>query len=188
MLSAISASGALLFAADAAIRKISKSGGTLFGTRRCLQSLVCYTLVPADAEKGLRADAASTCSAAEGCADGRGNQRFLPTQRRLAEEPMVYVLLPAAAAFFLSGRNCVNLTRFLFTVSGAFFPSVVCPCSFAPHVPAVQSWGSAPAEYAWWLLRPLCSENRSPCRLVCTEPEAVVPLRNLQSVLVGIPA
>ena len=26
-----------------------------FGTRLCLQSLVCYTLVPADAEKGLRA-------------------------------------------------------------------------------------------------------------------------------------
>ena len=25
-----------------------------FGTRLCLQSLVCYTLVPADAEKGLR--------------------------------------------------------------------------------------------------------------------------------------
>ena len=29
----------------------------LFGTRLCLQSLVCYTLVPADAEKGLRAKA-----------------------------------------------------------------------------------------------------------------------------------
>ena len=27
-----------------------------FGTRLCLQSLVCYTLVPADAEKGLRAN------------------------------------------------------------------------------------------------------------------------------------
>ena len=31
-----------------------------FGTRLCLQSLVCYTLVPADAEKGLRAAPAST--------------------------------------------------------------------------------------------------------------------------------
>ena len=59
-----------------------------FGTRLCLQSLVCYTLVPADAEKGLREAPASTCSVAEGCADGH----FLPTQRRLAEEPMVYVL------------------------------------------------------------------------------------------------
>ena len=29
----------------------------LFGTRLCLQSLVCYTLVLADAEKGLRAKA-----------------------------------------------------------------------------------------------------------------------------------
>ena len=29
----------------------------LFGTRLCLQSLVCYTLVQADAEKGLRAKA-----------------------------------------------------------------------------------------------------------------------------------
>ena len=44
-----------------------------FGTRLCLQSLVCYTLVPADAEKGLRAAPASTCSAAEGCVDGRGS-------------------------------------------------------------------------------------------------------------------
>ena len=44
-----------------------------FGTRLCLQSLVCYTLVPADAEKGLREAPASTCSAAEGCADGRGS-------------------------------------------------------------------------------------------------------------------
>ena len=44
-----------------------------FGTRLCLQSLVCYTLVPADAEKGLRKVPASTCSAAEGCADGRGS-------------------------------------------------------------------------------------------------------------------
>ncbi len=44
-----------------------------FGTRLCLQSLVCYTLVPADAEKGLREVPASTCSAAEGCADGRGS-------------------------------------------------------------------------------------------------------------------
>ena len=43
-----------------------------FGTRLCLQSLVCYTLVPADAEKGLREAPASTCSAAEGCADGHG--------------------------------------------------------------------------------------------------------------------
>ena len=43
------------------------------GTRFCLQSLVCYTLVPADAEKGLRANAASACSAAEGCADGHGS-------------------------------------------------------------------------------------------------------------------
>ena len=42
-----------------------------FGTRLCLQSLVCYTLVPADAEKGLREAPASTCSVAEGCADGR---------------------------------------------------------------------------------------------------------------------
>ena len=33
---------------------------------------MCYTLVPADAEKGLRANAASTCSVAEGCADGHG--------------------------------------------------------------------------------------------------------------------
>jgi len=41
-----------------------------FGTRLCLQSLVCYTLVPADAEKGLRANTASTCSVAEGCAGG----------------------------------------------------------------------------------------------------------------------
>ena len=44
-----------------------------FGTRLWNQSLVCYTLVPADAEKGLRANAASTCSVAEGCADGRGS-------------------------------------------------------------------------------------------------------------------
>ena len=48
-----------------------------FGTRLCLQSLVCYTLVPADAEKGLREVPASTCSAtcsvAEGCADGHGS-------------------------------------------------------------------------------------------------------------------
>jgi len=44
-----------------------------FGTRLCLQSLVCYTLVPADAEKGLREVPASTCSAAEECADGRGS-------------------------------------------------------------------------------------------------------------------
>ena len=44
-----------------------------FGTRLCLQSLVCYTLVPADAEKGLREVPASTCSVAEGCADGRGS-------------------------------------------------------------------------------------------------------------------
>ena len=43
------------------------------GTRLCLQSLLWYTLVPADAEKGLRAAPASTCSAAEGCADGRGS-------------------------------------------------------------------------------------------------------------------
>ena len=43
------------------------------GTRLCLQSLVCYTLVPADAEKGLRKAPASTCSVAEGCADGRGS-------------------------------------------------------------------------------------------------------------------
>ena len=35
-----------------------------------LQSRVCYTLVPADAEKGMRANAASSCSVAEGCADG----------------------------------------------------------------------------------------------------------------------
>ena len=149
MLPAMPASGVLLFAANAAIRKIPKSSGMLFGTRLCLQSLVCYTLVPADAEKGLREAPASTCSVAEGCADGRGSQRFLPTQRRLAEEPMVYVLLPAAAAFFLSGRNCVNLTRFHFTVSGVFSHAVVCPCSFAPHAPAVWSLESAPAEYAW---------------------------------------
>lgn len=32
-----------------------------------------YTLVPADAEKGLREAPASTCSVAEGCADGRGS-------------------------------------------------------------------------------------------------------------------
>lgn len=38
-----------------------------------LQSLVCYTLVPADAEKGLREAPASTCSATEGCADGHGS-------------------------------------------------------------------------------------------------------------------
>ena len=44
-----------------------------FGARLCLQSLVCYTLVPADAEKGLRKAPASTCSVAEGCADGRGS-------------------------------------------------------------------------------------------------------------------
>ena len=48
-----------------------------FGTRLCLQSRVCYTLVPADAEKGLREVPASTCSAtcsvAEGCADGHGS-------------------------------------------------------------------------------------------------------------------
>ena len=44
-----------------------------FGTRLCLQSLVCYTLVPADAEKGLREVPASTCSVAEGCADGHGS-------------------------------------------------------------------------------------------------------------------
>jgi len=44
-----------------------------FGTRLCLQSLVCYTLVPADAEKGLREVPASTCSVAEECADGRGS-------------------------------------------------------------------------------------------------------------------
>ena len=44
-----------------------------FGTRLCLQSLVCYTLVPADAEKGLREAPASTCSVAEGCADGHGS-------------------------------------------------------------------------------------------------------------------
>ena len=44
-----------------------------FGTRLCLQSLVCYTLVPADAEKGLRANTASTCSVAEGCAGGHGS-------------------------------------------------------------------------------------------------------------------
>ena len=44
-----------------------------FGTRLCLQSLVCYTLVPADAEKGLREAPASTCSVAEGCADGQAN-------------------------------------------------------------------------------------------------------------------
>ena len=48
-------------------------GAAPFGTRLCLQSLVCYTLVPADAEKGLRAAPASTCSMAEGCADGRGS-------------------------------------------------------------------------------------------------------------------
>ena len=29
------------------------AGSTPVGTRFCLQSLVCYTLVPADAEKGL---------------------------------------------------------------------------------------------------------------------------------------
>ena len=81
--------------------KIPKSGGTLVGTQLCLQSLVCYTLVPADAEKGLRANAASTCSAAEGCADGHGSWRSLPTQRRLAEEPTVYVPLPAVATPFL---------------------------------------------------------------------------------------
>ena len=44
-----------------------------FGTRLCLQSLVCYTLVPADAEKGLREVPSSTCSVAEGCADGHGS-------------------------------------------------------------------------------------------------------------------
>ena len=88
-------------------------GAAPFGIRLCLQSLVCYTLVLADAEKGLREVPESTCSAAEGCADGHGSWRFLSTQRRLAEEPMVYVLLPAAAAFSISGRNCVNLTRFL---------------------------------------------------------------------------
>ena len=43
------------------------------GTRLWLQSLVCYTLVPADAEKGLREAPASTCSVAEGCADGHGS-------------------------------------------------------------------------------------------------------------------
>ena len=53
--------------------KNPKSGGTLVGTRLCLQSLVCYTLVPADAEKGLREVPASTCSVAEGCADGHGS-------------------------------------------------------------------------------------------------------------------
>ena len=48
-------------------------GAAPFGTRLCLQSLVCYTLVPADAEKGLREAPASTCSVAEECADGRGS-------------------------------------------------------------------------------------------------------------------
>ena len=69
-----------------------------FGTRLCLQSLVCYTLVPADAEKGLREVPASTRSVAEGwrmgvAVDGlrppsaglRRNQwcsfSFLPQQR-----------------------------------------------------------------------------------------------------------
>ena len=72
-----------------------------FGTRLCLQSLVCYTLVPADAEKGLRANTASTCSVAEGCAGGHGSWRSPPIQRRLAEEPTVYVPLPAVATPFL---------------------------------------------------------------------------------------
>ena len=49
-----------------------------FGTRLCLQSLVCYTLVPADAEKGLREAPASTCFAAEGCADGRAVNGLRP--------------------------------------------------------------------------------------------------------------
>ena len=85
--------------------KNPKSGGTLVGTRLCLQSLVCYTLVPADAEKGLREAPASTCSAAEGCADGHGSWRFLPTQRRLAEEPMVYVLPPCRSSVFPISRK-----------------------------------------------------------------------------------
>lgn len=33
---------------------------------------------------------------------------FLPAQRRLAEEPMVYVLRPAAAAFFPINRKVNN--------------------------------------------------------------------------------
>ena len=104
-----------------------------FGTRLCLQSLVCYTLVPADAEKGLRADAASTCSAAEGC---MAVDSLRPPSAGLQRNQWCTFSHPAAAAFFLSGRNCVNLTRFHFTVSGAFSRAVVCPCSFAPHAPA----------------------------------------------------
>ena len=49
-----------------------------FGTRLCLQSLVCYTLVPADAEKGLRANAASSCSVAEGCVDEHAVDNLRP--------------------------------------------------------------------------------------------------------------
>ena len=60
--------------------KNPKSGGTLVGTRLCLQSLVCYTLVPADAEKGLREAPASTCSAAEECADGHGLHESLVSE------------------------------------------------------------------------------------------------------------
>ena len=80
-----------------------------FGTRLCLQSLVCYTLVPADAEKGLREAPASTCSVAEGCADGH----FLPTQRRLAEEPMVYVL-PSCRSSVSPIRRKANDQRLCF--------------------------------------------------------------------------
>ena len=93
-----------------------------FGTRLCLQSLVCYTLVPADAEKGLREAPVSTDSVVEGCADGHGSWRSLPTQRRLAEEPMVYVPLPAAAAFFPIKRRANDqrlcLPRFPASVPG----------------------------------------------------------------------
>lgn len=58
--------------------KIPKSGGTLVGTQLCLQSLVCYALVPADAEKGLRANAASSCSVAEGCVDEHAVDNLRP--------------------------------------------------------------------------------------------------------------
>ena len=65
-----------------------------FGTRLCLQSLVCYTLVPADAEKGLREVPASTGSVAEGCADG-----LCPPSADFQRNQWCTFSRPAAAAF-----------------------------------------------------------------------------------------
>ena len=87
-----------------------------FGTRLCLQSLVCYTLVPADAEKGLREVPASTCSVAEGCADGAERGDGALPFPRLRPRQAGGLNLRKRAAKMLIARRAFLSVNFHFTL------------------------------------------------------------------------